>query len=225
VWCEIAPNYSKRDEFPGVARRIFDYNPQAKIIYITRDPIARALSEVRHYLEQGEISSETQIHWFKNHRSNQWKKRNRDSFQPIPFGEFNVNPIIQTSRYRYQLEPYRKLFYDSQIRVLSFEDLTGENFGQTIVSLCEFMGFECRSIAEQGLPREHQGTERLLPNNTLMYLSETSSKLDWRNWIFIFPKIQEILMKLGWIGKSQTAYFESSLISRLKSFFDKSENQ
>ena len=52
---ESSTNYSKIPEFTGVPQRIKAFSPEAKIIYIMRDPIERALSHywerVKRYLE------------------------------------------------------------------------------------------------------------------------------------------------------------------------------
>lgn len=56
VMGEASPNYSKRNEFPGVAERIFRYLPEAKLIYMVRDPVERFVSQYLHHLNAGEIN-------------------------------------------------------------------------------------------------------------------------------------------------------------------------
>ena len=50
---DISPNYAKFDVFPGVPEQIHAFNPDARIIYIVRDPIKRALSEYHHQRAAG----------------------------------------------------------------------------------------------------------------------------------------------------------------------------
>jgi hypothetical protein len=123
LWGEICPNYSKRTTFEGVAQRISSYNPSAKIIYIRRNPIKRALSETRHFLEEGEVTSNSLINWHKNQRSRHWKKRNPEKSKLIRFGDFDKNQIVQNSRYEFQLNAYREFFTEDQILSIEFEHL------------------------------------------------------------------------------------------------------
>ncbi|WP_112322716.1 sulfotransferase domain-containing protein [Oceanibium sediminis] len=57
---EVSPAYAKARLYPGTAARILRYVPRVKVIYLTRDPVARALSEYRHkraagYLPEPEV--------------------------------------------------------------------------------------------------------------------------------------------------------------------------
>jgi len=52
---EASPNYSKRNEFPGVAERIFRTLPDARLIYMVRDPVERFVSQYLHHANAGEV--------------------------------------------------------------------------------------------------------------------------------------------------------------------------
>ncbi|NIA67649.1 sulfotransferase domain-containing protein [Pelagibius litoralis] len=54
IYGETSPNYTKATEFPGVAERIFRTLPDAKLIYIVRDPVNRFLSQYFHHTITGE---------------------------------------------------------------------------------------------------------------------------------------------------------------------------
>lgn len=47
-YAEISPNYSKARDFPGVPGRLAETLPECRLIYIARDPVARAISQYSH---------------------------------------------------------------------------------------------------------------------------------------------------------------------------------
>ncbi len=105
--CDISPNYAKRSLYPQVARRIAAANPDAKIVFIARDPVERAVSQYAHSFHSGQSL-------------------------PLPselVGTPEGDHIISTSSYAYCLEPFRDHFGD-QLEILDFSDLvqTPEDF-------------------------------------------------------------------------------------------------
>lgn len=53
---EISPNYSKAMDFPGVPARLAAVCPDVRLIYIVRDPVARAVSQYAHSWSMGELA-------------------------------------------------------------------------------------------------------------------------------------------------------------------------
>lgn len=51
---EASPNYAKCSEFPGVAERIRRAAPDARLIYMVRDPVERFVSQYLHHVNAGE---------------------------------------------------------------------------------------------------------------------------------------------------------------------------
>ena len=47
ITLEKSPGYSRR---PDVAKRVYEWNPNVKMILIIRDPVRRAISNYAHYL-------------------------------------------------------------------------------------------------------------------------------------------------------------------------------
>ena len=45
---ESSTAYTKLPDEPNIAKQIYDYNPDAKLIYLIREPMARAVSHYRH---------------------------------------------------------------------------------------------------------------------------------------------------------------------------------
>lgn len=98
---ESSPNYTKYPFFSGVPEKMHTMIPNAKLIYIVRDPIKRIAS---HYLHQYtdrverrtlEEALSTQIH----------------------------NHYLETTRYGFQLRQYLRYYSRENILLLSLEDM------------------------------------------------------------------------------------------------------
>lgn len=101
---EASPVYAMRHEFPGVAERIHAAVPDARIIYVVRDPVARAISQYKHDYLAGRIP---------------------DTRFPGPLEE-RIGHCIATSSYFEQLSPFVELFRKDRILVLDFDELVTE---------------------------------------------------------------------------------------------------
>ena len=104
---DISPNYAKFDVFPGVPEQIHAFNPDARIIYIVRDPIKRALSEYHHQRAAGVDLPVPAL------------------LLDTPEGQH----ILNTSRYGAQLEAYRRVFDPGQILVVDMDDFIADPQG------------------------------------------------------------------------------------------------
>ena len=98
---ETSPNYTKSSIFPGVAQRMHAVVPDAKLIYILRDPVARALSHYHHNCLQG---------------------REQGTIDEAFATDVDNNYII-TSRYYTQLEEYLRFYPEDRILILDFAEL------------------------------------------------------------------------------------------------------
>jgi Sulfotransferase domain len=100
---ETSPNYTKFDIFPGVPERIRRQAPGCKLIYIVRDPVARAVSHHRFAASLG---------------------TGRDTPEPD-----RLQHMTLTSSYFRQLERYLEHFSLDDILVLDFDELAREPLG------------------------------------------------------------------------------------------------
>src|SRR5262245_22975253 len=92
--------YSKIPLFPGVPERIAKFNPEARFIYIMRDPVERTISQ----------------YWFHI----QFCGERRDMLTAI-----REDPqYTDTSNYAMQLAPYVELFGPDRIATLTLEELS-----------------------------------------------------------------------------------------------------
>lgn len=98
---ESSPNYTKRGIFPGVPERMRAAVPDAKLIYILRDPADRALSHYRHNVSHGR------------------ETRSIDE----AFAELEDNNYVATSRYHEQLTYFLPFYSEERILVLNMDDL------------------------------------------------------------------------------------------------------
>jgi len=105
---EGSTSYSMTGTYPHTPRRIHEYAPDARIIYIVREPLAR--------LESAFIHS----------RSLGWK-------MPAEFGAaLRERPeFIDSAKYWSQVQAYKQFFPDSRILVLFFEDFSSDEAGVT----------------------------------------------------------------------------------------------
>jgi hypothetical protein len=127
---ECSPNYTKAHLFPGVARRMRTLVPDARLVYMVRDPIDRIIS---HYVG-----------------------RRAEGKEPRSFREAVTEPdnnYVRTSRYFRQLRPYREAFGDDQIRVWALEDLAARP-SEVLRELHRFLGVD-PSVAEAQLRQGH----------------------------------------------------------------------
>lgn len=98
---ESSPNYTKYPMFSGVAERMSQVLPTAKLIYLVRDPVQRTLS---HYLHQ-------------------YTNRAEQQELEAALADLSSSHYVASSRYAMQLEQFLPYYSLDQILILSLEDL------------------------------------------------------------------------------------------------------
>lgn len=101
---EASPNYSKARDFPGVPRRLADHCPDARLIYVVRDPVKRAVSQYGHSWNMGQALPRPEA-----------LADSHDYFS-----------LLDISSYARQLDVWRVQFLDEQILIVDFDRLTAE---------------------------------------------------------------------------------------------------
>lgn len=98
---EASPNYAKYDIFPGVPQRIAGVAPDAKFLFIVRDPVARLASHYHHSWAHGHMR--------------------------VAPGELlaskNGLHMVECSRYAAQIDQYLAVFDRSKFLFLDFDEL------------------------------------------------------------------------------------------------------
>jgi hypothetical protein len=127
IYGESSPNYANYPFSWVVPERIHALVPEAKLIYIVRDPIDRIIS---HYVHQYAVGRE--------HRMLSEALANLED-----------NPYISRSMYAMQLEPYLETFPQSQLLVIAQEDLCSHR-KETLREVFRFLevddSFYCREF-------------------------------------------------------------------------------
>jgi len=114
---EASTSYSKHPHLPDVPERIASVIPEAQLIYMLREPIARMRSQ---YLFRV---------------VNEWEKR------PIEEALLEDPLYIDCSRYAHQLEQYLTVFERDRILIITSEGLQ-QNRLKTISSVYRFLGVD-----------------------------------------------------------------------------------
>jgi hypothetical protein len=117
---ERSTSYTKYPTFKGVPERMSMLIPGAKLIYCIRDPLTRLVSQY--------------VHWYARRYENEPFEAaiRRNNFE---------NEYIYYSRYYFQLEQYLKCFPESQIQVISLEDMARDRLG-TLRQVFEFLNVD-----------------------------------------------------------------------------------
>jgi hypothetical protein len=122
---ESSPHYTNLPRFGGVAERIHDHCPDARLIYMVRDPIKRILSHWVHATGAGYETGEM-VAVLSEPRS----------------------AYIDRSKYWMQLQPFLRVFDREQIEVITQEELQGER-DETMRRAFRFAGVDEGFSSEQ----------------------------------------------------------------------------
>jgi hypothetical protein len=123
---ETTPGYSYFPGIKGVPEMMFSVIPEAKIIYIIRDPIERIISAYIGRFAAG--------------------KENRSI--NIALENLENNSLVYPSKYFMQLEQYLPFFEKSNIKVLALEDLI-ENLPKTMKDVFQFLEVDDHFISKK----------------------------------------------------------------------------
>jgi len=124
---ESSPGYTSPDH-PEVAARLADTLPAARLVYLVRDPIDRAVSQYHH------------------HR--------RDGAEPRPLVEALLDPgsqYVARSRYSERLAPFLDHVPRQRILVVAMEDLRDER-DATLTRVLSFLGAGAPQSCDAGRP-------------------------------------------------------------------------
>jgi hypothetical protein len=123
---EASTSYTKAPLAPGAPERIAAFNPEARFIYLIRDPVARAISHywhmARHHAEHRSIA---------------------EAFKHDP-------QYVAYSNYAMQLEPFLKQFSGDQIVVVIHERLVSDPV-RVLTELYEWLGVDAAAVDLSGV--------------------------------------------------------------------------
>ncbi len=122
---ESSPHYTNLPRFVGVPEKIHEHCPDARLIYMVRDPIKRILS---HWVHATGAGYETR--------------------EMVPTLSLPDSAYVNRSQYWMQLQPYLELFPNEQIEVITQEELQTEREA-TMRKAFEFAGVDEKFTSEQ----------------------------------------------------------------------------
>ncbi len=134
---EATPEYTKNTVFPGVAERMSSVLPDARLLYILRDPIQRMLSHYVHLCSSGrERRSPTKALTAKGR-----------------------NAYLDCSSYYLQLEPYLELYPRSRIHITTLEELQADP-AKTMRSIFRFLDIDDEFFTDAFVKVYHSSTKK-----------------------------------------------------------------
>jgi hypothetical protein len=120
---DSSPNYSKRHLWPQTAERLHRASPDATIVYIVREPLDRMRSHYVHSVAE-----------MRERRSFDSVVRERD------------DPMVLTTMYHWQLEPFVERFGTNQVMVLRFDDVVRDPQGM-VDRITDFHGLDRSQVS------------------------------------------------------------------------------
>ncbi|MDX6623081.1 MAG: hypothetical protein QOE75_1013 [Solirubrobacterales bacterium] len=122
---ESSPHYTNLPRFDGVAERIKEHCPDARLLYMVRDPIKRILSHWVHATGAG------------------YETRELEPTLALPGTQY-----VNRSKYWMQLQPYLERFDREQIEIITQEELQSER-EETMRKAFAFAGVDDTFKSEQ----------------------------------------------------------------------------
>ena len=140
---ESTPQYTKWPLYPGVADRIAELAPDARLIYLLRDPVERALAE---YVEEAT-----------------WGVMSGDIDEHLADADVPHNRLVAPSRYASQLREFHRRFDPDRILVVDLDTLGAEP-AQSLARIFDFLGLPQIDLDEEALrPRNVWGSKGAHP--------------------------------------------------------------
>ena len=128
---EASTYYTFFPEFRETHKRLHDYNPSLKLIYVMRQPVDRVISHYTH-------------------------NRVREiDIRPPEIAVFSDAAYVDRSRYGVQIRPYLELFGPENVMLLVFEEYTADQIA-ALYRIADFLGIESAPFAETDTTPLHQ---------------------------------------------------------------------
>jgi hypothetical protein len=140
---EVSPIYSELHSVPGTAEKIYNYNSDAKIIYLIRNPINRLKSVWKQTLHTG--------HWKEKVYLDRFGIDIPKMSLEFEKALFEYPPFLDACRYWFQIDGYKDFFSDDQIKVIFFEEFVNEpeSVFKEVFSFLDIENFDIRKLEKQ----------------------------------------------------------------------------
>jgi hypothetical protein len=157
-WCfEGSTSYAKYPKFPGVPERLREAVPDARFIYLVRNPVERTWSHYVHNVAHG--------------------RENR----PFALALRERPQYTDFSRYHMQLEQYHAIFPRDRVLVQVFEEMIADP-GATVRTICEFLGVDNSYQPQTAAIAFNASVEKRTPTRPLRVLQTLGleHRVPWR---------------------------------------------
>lgn len=156
---------------PHVAKRAKELLPNAKVIFILRDPIDRAISHYNHEIRKGteSLPIEDAFHKEPERINGEHEKMMKDENYASP--AFNQFSYIKRGKYIEQLKNWEQYFGKDQIKVSIYDDFV-ENPQKVMDEVFEFIGAAPQTIEGLGERHNKHSHKVKLDDGLKTYLSE-----------------------------------------------------
>ena len=175
---ETSTHYSKLPNYKGVSERIYKFNPNAKFIYIMRNPIDRAISHYWH-----------NIHLSSLHIDKRFIPEKRSIMKALR----EEPDFINFSNYALQLRPYLSTFGERNVFTVTFEKLISQT-NDVLKKLFSWLGlrYEDDSVL---LPSENMRGNEItqIRGHGLLHRLRHCQKLNF--FAPFFPAYGKVLIK------------------------------
>ena len=152
---EGSTGYSKLPTHQGVVARAKQaVGDELKLVYIVREPVARAVSHHYHMYRGGDA--------------------------PCDFYEAlrSIPAIVDVSRYALQVEPWLEAYGQERVRVVKFEDYV-QNRSEVVASVWRFLGVKPCAGAIEEAQVCNAGEEQLVPPRGIRDLVRKVTRSQW----------------------------------------------
>lgn len=151
---ESSPIYSETTYFPDIPKRIKQYSPDAKLIYIVREPFSRLKSVYKQTMFSG--------HWVE--------KKFYNEIMPTDYisAIHQYPPFLEATKYFTHISNYLKVFDKSNLKVIFFEDLIND-VESTLSQVYSFLNINDLQIDLQNV-NQNQSLGKKQYNPTLISL-------------------------------------------------------
>jgi len=168
---ESSTNYTKRPLVMGVPERIRKFNPDARVIYIMRDPVERTISHYWQGVGRGE------------------RRSMLDAIKERPL-------YCDVSYYAMQLTPFIEIFGRERINILTFEELTSHP-KETMKDLWKRLEIDF-SVEPTGIDKPENVTPEIVNMATIFGVPHRLRYL--RIMRFIIPRLPSSIRQIGQKG-------------------------
>jgi hypothetical protein len=154
---ESSTHYTKLPVYRGVAERLFRFSPDARLIYIMRNPMERLVSHYWHNVRD-------RVHGRERHALLKAVRKRPDY---LAFGDYAM-----------QLEPYINLFGRAAVYALTFEDLI-QDPQRELERLYDWLGLQSHPIGGDSLEAHNQKPKEIIGVAGAGFLNRIEHSSTW----------------------------------------------